>query len=128
MVRELLRIVNANSIANATQSSEVQDRDRLSQALAIILDVTGLAGTSPSLQLIVELFDSVSGKFVSLGTFVAITAVGTYTYLVGLGIGAASDGVTAVKAFPPPDAYRVRVVGGGTAITDTDYTVSAHRM
>lgn len=126
MQRSLLNVQNAASIAavNAAGVSGDQHPAAGSRGLYLILDVTGLVGTSPSLQLIVEMKDSISGKYISIGTFVAVTATGTYTYAIGLGVGAASDGITATKAFPVPDMFRARVVGGGTAITDADYTLA----
>jgi hypothetical protein len=128
MQRTLLSVQNANSIANATRTSDDHIAEPSSRALVLVFDVTGLAGSAPSLQLIVELKDQASGKYVSSGTFTAVTAVGTYTYAIGQGIGAASDGYTATKNLPAPGSYRVRVVGGGTSITDADFTVAAHRL
>ncbi len=127
MERRLLGVIGAASIALATQASaDVTDGD--GESLVLVLDVTTLTGTgTPSLQLILEMLDDVSGKYISFGTFVAVTATGTYTYAVGLGIAAAGDGITAVRGFPPPDRWRARVVAGGATITNATYTVSAQR-
>src|SRR5687767_5849338 len=106
MLRELLRVANANSIGAATKASDDVRGDPITQALVIVFDVTQLAGTVPTLQLIVELRDDISGKYASFGTFTAINAVGTYSYVIGKGVGAAADGVTATRGFPPPGSYR----------------------
>jgi hypothetical protein len=128
MQRELLRVLNANSIANATRTSDDQIAEPSARSLVLVFDVTGLTGTAPTLQCIVEAKDQASGKYISFGNFTAISAVGTYTYVIGLGVAAAGDGITATKSYPAPSSYRVRVVGAGTAITDADYTLSAHRL
>lgn len=130
MQKQLLSVSNAASIAavNAAGVTGDQAGEPNARGMYFILDVTSLTGTgTPSLQLIVELKDSISGKYVSIGTFTAVTAPGTYTYGIGLGIAAAADGVTAVRGFPVPDSYRARVVGGGSTITDADFTLAAQR-
>src|SRR5438552_14880984 len=116
---KILSVVGANSIGAATLTSTDQgdaQSDRPAGALILVFDVTALTGTGPTLQLILELKDPVSGKYISFGSFTAVTATGTFTYAVGLGIGAAGDGITATKSYAVPDTWRVRVVGGGTAI------------
>ena len=126
---KLLSVVGATSIGAATLTSTDQgdaQSDRPAGSLVLVFDVTALAGTAPSVQLIVELKDPVSGKYISFGTFTAVTTTGTFTYAIGLGVGAAADGITATKNYPPPDTWRVRVVGGGTAITSASYTVASH--
>ena len=128
---KVLSVAGAGSIGAATVTSADQGderSDRPAGSLLLVFDVTALAGTAPSLQAILELKDPVSGKYISFGTFTAVTATGTYTYVIGLGVGAAADGITTTKNFPPPDTWRVRVVGGGTAITNASYTVSAHSL
>jgi hypothetical protein len=127
MLRALLNIVGANSIANATKSTDDQ-LETNTQGLILVLDVTALAGTgTPSLQVVLELKDDVSGKYISFGTFTAVTATGTYTYVIGLGVGAAADGITATKNYPPPSRWRARVVGGGSTITNATYTLASQR-
>jgi len=122
----LLSVVNAASAAAATKTSEeVGGEYSPARALVLVLDVTSLTGTTPTLQLVVELVDTVSGKFVSFGTFTAVSTVATFTYVIALDTGAAADGITATKAYPVPLRWRARIVGGGT-ITDADYTLSAH--
>jgi hypothetical protein len=126
-IKKLLSVLNAASIAAATQTSEIHDSTYSpSRALVLVFDVTSLTGTAPTLQCILELVDELSGKFVSFGSFTAVSAAGTYTYVIGLDTGAAADGITVTKSYPVPPKWRVRVAGGGTAITDADYTVAAH--
>src|SRR5882762_8198074 len=78
MERALLNVVGASSIALATKSSaDITDGD--GESILLVLDVTALAGTgTPSLQLILEMLDDVSGKYISMGTFVAVTTVATF--------------------------------------------------
>jgi hypothetical protein len=127
MQRQHLAIVGAASAGAATQiGTDVAGEATLASGLFIVFDVTALAGGG-TLQVVVELKDNISGKYVSLGTFTAVGAVGTYTYAIGLGVQAAADGVTAVRGFPVPDTYRLRVVGAAT-ITNTSYTLSSQRV
>lgn len=131
MERQLLNVAGAASIAavNAAGVSADQGDHLGALALILVLDVTTLVGTgTPSLQLIVELLDRASGKYIALLTAVAVTATGTYTYLIALGVAVASEGITAVRGFAPPDSYRVRVVGGGATITSASFTVASHKQ
>src|SRR4051812_42487924 len=108
MQRQLLNVAGAASIAAVNSAGVSADNAPAtgSTGLYLILDVTALAGTAtPSLQLVVEMKDAISSKYIALGTFTAVTATGTFTYGLGLGIGAAAEGVTATKNFPVPDQF-----------------------
>ena len=76
--------------------------------LLLVFVVSTLTGTSPTLQLIVEQF--VAGQWVAVtgGTQPAVSATGTYTYLVRGGFGI---------------PWRIRIVDGGT-VTAANFTLS----
>ncbi len=126
MQRQLLNVTGLASISAVTAAgvAAVNRTPAGAKGLYLVLDVTALAGVGASLQLIAEMHDEISGKYIALGTFTAVTATGTFCYAIGLGVGAASDGITATKSFPVPDEYRARVVGGGTSITNAAFTLS----
>jgi hypothetical protein len=105
----------AGNAAATLISTVIGDSNTQPYALMIVFDVTFVGGTTPTLQLILEAVDPVSGKFVQWGTaFTAVNANGTFTYVVALGVGAASGGVTATVNLPVPTFFRVRTVAGGT--------------
>src|SRR5947207_8118878 len=92
-------------------------------SLYVVFDVTVFAGTSLTLAL--SGFDPVSGKFWGFTLTPAIPAVvatGTAVYALGLGIGAAAGGVTAVASLPVPPAIKIAVAQ--VAITQASYTVA----
>jgi hypothetical protein len=129
---DLLNISGAASNAAAQVSSDTQGSAGgtagLAWSVALTFDVTALAGTAPTIQLLLEAFDPLSGKFVQWGTaFAAISAVSTAVYLVALGVAAPSGGITATLSLPIPGMWRVRTVAGGT-ITSASFTCSAQIM
>jgi hypothetical protein len=80
----------------------------------VILRVSVVPGTAPSLTLAVEGKDPASGVYYALNAApTAVTAVGTYVYEVGEGAsGAAGGGVTQRTAGQLPRTFRVTVTHG----------------
>lgn len=69
-------------------SGEISDPNTLegdAAAAALILDITAVSGTTPSMTTIVEAKDPASGKWFQVATFGAKTAVGTTVVWVGVG-------------------------------------------
>ena len=89
-------------------------------SLRVILDATAVAAT-PSVVVTIDAVDSLSGKFVNLLTSAAITATGTTTLTIALGVTVAAN----VSASTPlGDNVRITVThGDADSIT---YSVSAH--
>lgn len=128
-----LSVVNAASAAAATVSTgDLVNNSFL--GLLLVLDVTALTGTTPTLQIVIEGKDAASGKYVNLATFATVNSVATFAYILGpfnptlvaAGVsGVASSGITSAAFGILPGTFRVRVVGGGT-ITAASFTVGAH--
>jgi hypothetical protein len=75
----------------------------------LTLDVTG-ASASPVITLSIKAKDYVSGAYESV--FVAatgVTTIGTHTYLIYPGIGAAANDVAQIQSYPLPLQWRVTV-------------------
>jgi hypothetical protein len=122
--------ITATSNAAATVVSPIQgDAQSLPFSMIIFFNVSGLAGTSPTLQVILEAFDDASQNFVQWGTaFTAVAANGMQCYVVGsTGVGAAVGGVTATVNLPVPNKWRIRTVAGGT-ITNVVFTLSVYTV
>ena len=119
--------VQASSIALATVASQDTGISlQMVPGLTIVFDVTALTGTAPTLTLSVEGKDPISGKYYKIiADPSALAAAGTQVIQIAPGIAAAAAGVTAVSGLLAPPLFRVRVTGGGTAITNAVFTVAA---
>jgi hypothetical protein len=86
--------------------------------LAVYLDVTAAAGTSPTLDVTVKAKDPASGKYFNIGTFAQKNAVGNEAVFIGAG----ADTKFAVRTF------RIEYVVAGTTPSFTfsvGYSASA---
>lgn len=95
-------------------------------SLTVVLVVSALAGTTPTLLLEIDGKDSVSNSYFQLhANFTTQAAPGTYVYQIAAGfVKPATGGITDGAATVPTPVIRVKVTGGGT-ITSAAYTVSA---
>ena len=86
------------------------------KTMVVVVDVTTLTGTTPTITPVVQFKDAVSGKYIQWhANFTAISAVSTNTYLFGTGTGAAAGGITATTGFGAPGpTFRVLLTYGGT--------------
>lgn len=82
----------------------------------LVVDITALGGTVPTLTVIVEAKDAASGKYVALLTSAALAAVATTKLVVYPGVAAAAN-LSASDCLPRD--WRVRYVIGGTTPTVT---------
>ena len=93
----------------------------------LVVNVTTLTGTSPTITVAIQGKDDAqgaSGTYIQLhAAFTAISATGTYTYIIYPGIGAAAGGITGTGGFPVPSTWRCVLTYGGT-VTATAGTVS----
>ena len=84
----------------------------------VTVDVTvdgALASITPSIQYETA---AATGKYETLLSGTAIAAVGVFTYIVALGVGAAAEDVTKVAPFPLPRNWRFSMaVADGDSIT-----------
>lgn len=103
--------------ASASGNSNTLD-NQFCRGVTVVVDITAITGTSPTLTVIIEGYDSTSGKFYTLLSSAALSAVGTTALTVYPGI-AASANVAASAILP--EFWRVRYTIGGTtpAVTAT---------
>lgn len=116
--------VLSKSGVTTTQTSANQTNYN-ARAIYIVVNVTTLTGSSPTLTPIMYGEAPVSGKAIQLGaTPTAISATGTYAYLYSLSVPTAGGSVTATIGYPVPRTWAYQIVAGGT-ITNATYTVEA---
>lgn len=120
---QLLAASGINPGSQTFNSPQQGDANSMPFALVLVFDVTAFTGTNAQVQL--QFLDTVSGKWINWGAaFTAITATGTYVYVIGsTGIGAAAGGITATLNFPVPPIFRAQVIT--TTVTNLSYTLSA---
>lgn len=82
------------------------------RGVKVVVDITALAGTSPTLTVIIEYKDPASGKFITLLSSAALAAVATTELTVYPGAVVTAN-VSANNSLPK--TWRVRWVIGGTA-------------
>lgn len=101
----------ASAARIASGASELLRNDEASAA-AVVVDITAISGTTPTLTVIVEALDAASGKYVTLIQSTALAAVGTTLLRVGPGLTAAAN--LTVNGIVPR-LFRVRYTIAGTA-------------
>lgn len=104
------RMLLASAARTATVDSDDQ-RDANAEAVHVIVNVTAVAGTSPSMTARIQGRDPASGGYYDLLVGSAITATGMTVLKVGPGLGAVANGAAADIL---PDVWRVRCEIGGT--------------
>lgn len=82
-----------------------------SRGVTVIVDITAITGTTPTLTVVIEGKDPASGKYFTLLSSAALNAVATTVLSVYPGL-TASANVAANAALPK--TWRVRTVTGGT--------------
>jgi len=104
----------ASAARTATSASSDQINYGNARGVIVTLDCT-VDPASASITMDIEHKDTVSGKYESLMlTAAAVTAVGTHTYIVVPGVGAAADDVVEVAGFPIGKVWRVNVTHADT--------------
>lgn len=106
-------------LAAASASVNGSDLDNLSaRGATVVVNITAITGTTPSLTVTVEGKDPLSGKYFTLLASAALTATGTTVLSIGPALTAAANSVA--NAFVPP-IFRIRATIAGTtpAVTAT---------
>jgi hypothetical protein len=108
-------------IAHSAASTGINGSDqtnRRGRGIALVIDISAITGTSPTLTLTIQGKDPVSGKYYTLLGSAALTAVGTTVLTVYPGLTAAAN-VVANNVLPR--SWRVISAIGGTtpAVTAT---------
>ena len=118
--------VTVLSVASGTTTQTSPDQTNVNfRGAYIIVNVTALTGTSPTLTPKIQGKDPVSGQYFALITATtAISATGTSVYLIYPNAAAGTQGVTQSSGFVLPKSWNVVMTTGGT-VTNEAYTVSA---
>jgi hypothetical protein len=107
-------------LANATASANGADLENVSGKSAhVVIDITAIAGTSPTATFTVQGKDPFSGKYYTILASAALAATGTTVLRIGAGLTAAAN---LVANDVMPRVFRVICTAGGT-VTDLDATV-----
>lgn len=118
--------VTVLSVASGTTTQTSTDQANVNfRGAYIIVNVTTLTGTSPTLTPKIQGKDPVSGQYFSLLlATAAISAAGTFVYLIYPNAAAGAQGVTQSSGFSLPAHWNIAMTAGGT-VTNEAYTVSA---
>lgn len=104
--------VSLFTLAGATASANGGDQDNfVGKGLHIVVDITAVTGTSPTLVVTVEGKDPLSGKYYTLLASASLTATGTTVLKVSPGLTAAANTVANDVL---PRIWRVKTTIGGT--------------
>lgn len=113
------RNTRVSTLTAAATSGSSPDHDNIgARGLHLIIDVTAISGTSPTLTVTIEGKDGESGKYYTLLASTAITATGTTVLRLYPGLTASAN---AVANDVLPRFWRVSYAIGGTtpAVTAT---------
>lgn len=114
--------IEATALASAARSSSTPTSDQTNyngRGIQLTLDITATPNNTETLQVVIEEKDPVSGKYVQIAAFAALTASvlgatpSTATYVYTLCAGASETIAAAnheVQALPAPRTWRGRVV------------------
>lgn len=104
--------------AAATGADGSDQLNYFGRGLKLVIDITAITGTSPTLTVTIQGKDEVSGKYYIILASAALNATGTTVLEVYPGIANASNSTQGVTL---PKVWRVRSVIGGTtpAVTGT---------
>ena len=89
------------------------------KAAQLVLDATTVTGTTPTLDVIIQGKDTLSGKYYTLGTFPQLTAAGTKRMVIGLGVGSTVADARSSEPLPRIIRYVSTITG-----TDPSFTYS----
>lgn len=108
-------------ITHAAASAGTQSADQVNyngRGVKLVIDITAITGTSPTLTVTLQGKDAASGKYYTLLASAALTATGTYVLEVYPGIAVAANASASATV---PRTWRVSTVIGGTtpAVTAT---------
>lgn len=88
------------------------------RGVMVVVNVTTLTGTTPTITPVIQGKDDAqgaSGNYIQVhASFTAISAAGTFVYMVYPAIGAAAGGITATSPLAVPNTWRVVLTYGGT--------------
>lgn len=106
-------ITHTAAAVGANGTDQVNNNGR---GIKLVIDITALTGTVPTLTVTIQGKDPVSGKYYTLLVSAALAAVATTTLEVYPGIAAAANSTAGVTL---PRTFRIITVIGGTTPTVT---------
>lgn len=107
------------TLTAASASGQIVAQDNpFWRGVQLVVDITAITGTTPTLTVIVEGMDEASGKFYALLTSAALSATGTTLLTVYPGVTAAAN-VAAAQALPKTWRVRYTIAGTTPAVTAT---------
>ena len=107
--------------AGAASINGTDQENACYKGIKVVVDITALAGTAPTVTVTIEGKDQASGKYYTLLASAALSATGTVILTVYPGVTVTAN-VSASDVLPK--TWRVRTAGGGT-ITNASFTVGA---
>lgn len=110
--------------AAAAGSNSADQSNPLHRGVKVVIDVTAIAGTTPTFTVTIRGKDPASGKYFTILASAALTATGTVVLTVYPGIAAVAN-VSASDVLP--DTWRIETAIGGTTPTVTA-TISALKL
>lgn len=110
------------ALAAASASANGADKDNLDAlGVEVVVDLTAVSGTTPTLVVTIQGKDPVSGKYYDLLASASLTAAGTTVLTVFPGMTAAAN---SAASRPLPRTWRVKTTIGGTT-PSYDGTIAA---
>lgn len=126
MIHNQHRVVASSAAITANGNSNTANgaafHNNVARGLHLIVDITAVSGTSPTLTVTIEGFDSLSGQYYTLLASTALNATGTTVLKVYPGL-TASANVAANDVLPK--FWRVKWVIGGTATPTVTASIAA---
>lgn len=110
--------------AQAAGTVQFEGANHNCRGMHLVIDITAITGTTPTLTVTIEGKDPTSGKFYTILASAALNATGTTVLKVYPGLTAAAN--TVANDVIPRD-FRVKAVVGGTTPAVTA-TISANRV
>lgn len=114
----LERTILTSAARTASGASSAQLNTGGHRGVLIVVDVTAVSGTTPTLTPAVQGLDPVSGKWVDLHSdAAAISTTGTYTYVLYPGVSetVGTGGLTKASSGVLPRQWRFQYAIGGTS-------------
>lgn len=118
----------ASAVRDESTDGPDQSNHRASGAY-LFLDVTANPGGAETLQVALQIKDTISGKYHTLVSFPVTAAAANATYVYCLRVGAAetvATGATEVQSLPLPGRWRARVIHSSTG--EWTYSLSAQTV
>ncbi len=116
---DLVSNYNVAALGTTNSADQVNPTGR---GLKLGVNITVIAGTAPTLTVVIQGKDESSGQYYTLLSSAALAAVAFTLYTVYPGLVAAAN---VVASDVLPNTWRVQFIAGGTAVTSIIATIGA---